>query len=112
MAAVRFPYALAPSEAAQQRDGRVGEIVEREQDRSCDGAGCRTCKRSGWIEMGGAGMVHPSVFEIVGYDPEAYTGFAFGFGLERLAMVKFGIDDIRLLFENDVRFLEQFRAAP
>ena len=78
----------------------------------CDGAGCRTCKRSGWIEMGGAGMVHPRVFEIVGYDPEAYTGFAFGFGLERLAMVKFGIDDIRLLFENDVRFLEQFRAAP
>ena len=77
----------------------------------CDGAGCRTCKRSGWIEMGGAGMVHPAVFEKVGYDAERYTGFAFGFGIDRLAMVKFGIDDIRLLFENDLRFLEQFRAT-
>jgi phenylalanyl-tRNA synthetase alpha chain len=75
----------------------------------CDGAGCRTCKRSGWIEMGGAGMVHPAVFEGVGYDSEKYTGFAFGFGIDRLAMVTFGIDDIRLLFENDLRFLEQFR---
>ncbi|HEY3174677.1 MAG TPA: phenylalanine--tRNA ligase subunit alpha [Candidatus Polarisedimenticolia bacterium] len=77
----------------------------------CDGAGCRTCKRSGWIEMGGAGMVHPAVFDVMGYDSEKYTGFAFGFGLDRLAMVKFGIDDIRLLFENDLRFLEQFRGA-
>lgn len=78
----------------------------------CDGAGCRACKRSGWIEMGGAGMVHPAVFEGVGYDSERYTGFAFGFGLDRLAMVKFGIDDIRLLFENDLRFLGQFRGTP
>ncbi|MGH9867184.1 MAG: phenylalanine--tRNA ligase subunit alpha [Candidatus Polarisedimenticolia bacterium] len=77
----------------------------------CDGAGCRTCKRSGWIEMGGAGMVHPAVFEEVGYDAEKYTGFAFGFGIDRLAMVKYGIDDIRLLFENDLRFLEQFRGG-
>ena len=77
----------------------------------CDGAGCRTCKRSGWIEMGGAGMVHPSVFEGVGYDSEAYTGFAFGCGIERIALVRFGIEDIRLLYENDVRFLEQFRSA-
>jgi phenylalanyl-tRNA synthetase alpha chain len=77
----------------------------------CDGQGCRTCKRSGWIEMGGAGMVHPAVFEEVGYDSERYTGFAFGFGIDRLAMVKFDIDDIRLLFENDLRFLEQFRGG-
>ncbi len=78
----------------------------------CEGAGCRTCKRSGWIEMGGAGMVHPAVFEGVGYDAEAWTGFAFGFGIERMAMVKFDIDDIRLLYENDLRFLEQFRGTP
>jgi phenylalanyl-tRNA synthetase alpha chain len=77
----------------------------------CNGAGCRACKQSGWIEMGGAGMVHPAVFDVVGYDSERYTGFAFGFGLDRLAMVKFGIEDIRLLFENDLRFLDQFRGA-
>ena len=77
----------------------------------CEGAGCRTCKKSGWIEMGGAGMVHPAVFAQVGYDAEIYTGFAFGFGIDRLAMVKYGIDDIRLLFENDMRFLRQFRGA-
>jgi phenylalanyl-tRNA synthetase alpha chain len=77
----------------------------------CDGQGCRTCKRSGWIEMGGAGMVHPAVFEEVGYDSERCTGFAFGFGIDRLAMVKFDIDDIRLLFENDLRFLGQFRGG-
>ena len=77
----------------------------------CDGAGCRTCKRSGWIEMGGAGMVHPAVFDGVGYDSDLYTGFAFGCGIDRIAMVKFGIEDIRLLFENDLRFLEQFRGA-
>lgn len=77
----------------------------------CSGAGCRTCKRSGWIEMGGAGMVHPAVFEGMGYDSEAYTGFAFGMGIDRIAMVKFDISDIRLLFENDLRFLEQFRGV-
>ena len=77
----------------------------------CDGKGCRTCKRSGWIEMGGTGMVHPAVFEEVGYDPEIWTGYAWGFGLDRLAMVKFNIEDIRLLFENDLRFLEQFRGG-
>ena len=77
----------------------------------CDGTGCRTCKRSGWIEMGGAGVVHPAVLEEVGYDAERWTGFAFGFGIDRLAMVKFGIDDIRLLFDNDQRFLDQFRGA-
>ena len=75
----------------------------------CGGDGCRLCKRSGWIEMGGAGMVHPNVFENVGYDTEKYTGFAFGFGVDRIAMLRYAIDDIRLFFENDLRFLDQFR---
>jgi phenylalanyl-tRNA synthetase alpha chain len=74
----------------------------------CGGAGCRTCAQTGWIETMGAGMVHPTVLENVGYDPERYTGFAFGGGYDRLAMIRFGIPDIRLLWENDVRFLEQF----
>jgi len=74
----------------------------------CGGRGCRVCKNSGWIEISGAGMVDPKVFENVGYDPEMWTGYAFGMGVERLAMIKFGIDDIRLLYDNDVRFLEQF----
>ena len=74
----------------------------------CDGRGCATCKHSGWLEMGGAGMVHPNVLKVVGYDPEAVSGFAFGLGVDRIAMLKYGIDDIRLLFENDLRFLEQF----
>ena len=76
----------------------------------CGGSGCRTCKGSGWIEIGGAGMVHPAVFEHVGYDAERYTGFAFGLGIERIAMLKHGIDDIRLFYENDHRFLSQFPA--
>jgi phenylalanyl-tRNA synthetase alpha chain len=74
----------------------------------CKGAGCRVCKHSGWIEISGAGMVNPRVFTNVGYDPEACTGYAFGMGVERIAMIKYGIEDIRLLYENDVRFLEQF----
>ncbi len=74
----------------------------------CRGEGCRVCKITGWLEVLGAGMVHPAVFEAVGYDPEAYTGFAFGLGVERIAMLKYGIDDIRLFFENDLRFLRQF----
>ena len=80
----------------------------------CDGKGsttkgpCRVCKQSGWIEIGGAGMVHPNVFTAVGYDPELYTGYAFGVGLERIAMILYGIPDIRMLYENDVRFLGQF----
>ena len=69
------------------------------------------CKRTGWIEILGSGMVHPAVFEAVGYDPERYTGFAFGMGIERLAMLKYGVDDIRLFYENDLRFLEQFPAC-
>ena len=74
----------------------------------CKGAGCSACKRTGWMEIMGAGMVDPAVFEAVGYDPERYTGFAFGMGPARIAMQRFGIPDIRLLYENDVRFLEQF----
>lgn len=74
----------------------------------CDGAGCRVCSQEGWLEILGAGMVHPQVLENVGYDPERWTGFAFGMGVERIAMLKYGIDDIRLFFENDVRFLRQF----
>ncbi len=74
----------------------------------CGGAGCRLCKQTGWIEILGAGMVHPNVLRMSGYDPTKVTGFAFGMGLERIAMLKYGIDDMRLLFENDVRFLAQF----
>ena len=75
---------------------------------SCGGAGCGTCKQTGWLEILGSGMVHPAVFEAVGYDPEQVTGFAFGLGMERVAMLKYGVDDIRLFYENDLRFLEQF----
>jgi phenylalanyl-tRNA synthetase alpha chain len=74
----------------------------------CGGGGCRVCKQSGWLEILGSGMVHPQVLRNVGYDPEEVTGWAFGMGIERVAMLKYGIDDIRLLFENDLRFLAQF----
>ncbi len=74
----------------------------------CAGEGCRLCKYEGWIEILGCGMVHPKVFEAVGYDPEKVTGFAFGLGLERIAMLRYGIEDMRLLYESDVRFLRQF----
>jgi len=74
----------------------------------CDGAGCQMCKRTGWIEIGGCGMVHPAVFEAVGYDAERYTGFAWGLGVERIAILRHQVSDIRLFFENDLRFLEQF----
>jgi phenylalanyl-tRNA synthetase alpha chain len=74
----------------------------------CGGSGCPACKRTGWIEILGCGMVDPNVFQAVGYDPEKVTGFAFGMGIDRQAMLKYGINDIRLLFENDVRFLRQF----
>ena len=74
----------------------------------CGGKGCRFCKGSGWIEILGCGMVHPHVFEMCGIDPEEYTGFAFGVGLERIALLKHEIDDMRLLYENDIRFLKQF----
>ncbi|NLN60344.1 MAG: phenylalanine--tRNA ligase subunit alpha [Deltaproteobacteria bacterium] len=74
----------------------------------CRGEGCRVCAQTGWLEILGSGMVDPEVFKNVGYDPEEYTGFAFGLGIERIAMLKYGISDIRLFFENDWRFLEQF----
>ena len=74
----------------------------------CGGSGCRFCKGSGWIEILGCGMVHPHVLEMCGIDPEEYTGFAFGVGLERIALLKYEIDDMRLLYENDIRFLKQF----
>lgn len=74
----------------------------------CGGKGCRLCKQSGWLEILGCGMVDPNVFRAVGYDPERYTGYAFGMGIERIALLRYEIDDIRLFFENDVRFLNQF----
>jgi phenylalanyl-tRNA synthetase alpha chain len=74
----------------------------------CDGAGCAMCKKSGWLEILGCGMVHPAVFEAVGYDAERYTGFAWGIGIERVAILRYQVDDIRLFYENDLRFLEQF----
>jgi len=81
----------------------------------CDGSGtnktdqpCRVCKATGWLEILGAGMIDPAVFKFVGYDPEKVSGFAFGMGVERIAMLKYGIDDIRLFFQNDLRFLRQF----
>lgn len=74
----------------------------------CDGDGCRVCKQSGWLEILGSGMIDPEVFKSVGYDPEVYSGFAFGMGLERIAMLKYGVNDLRLFFENDLRFLRQF----
>jgi phenylalanyl-tRNA synthetase alpha chain len=74
----------------------------------CGGSGCRTCSGIGWIELGGCGMVHPNVFRAVDIDPEEWTGFAFGFGIDRIAIVRHGIDDIRVLLDNDVRFISQF----
>jgi phenylalanyl-tRNA synthetase alpha chain len=74
----------------------------------CGGSGCGVCRHSGWIEVGGAGMVDPALFEFVGYDPERYTGFAFGWGLERIAVLRHGIPDLRELWRNDLRLLEQF----
>ncbi len=74
----------------------------------CNGKGCRTCQNTGWLEILGSGIVHPNVLEMGGYNPEEVTGFAFGMGVERIAMLKYGIDDMRLLYENDVRFLRQF----
>jgi phenylalanyl-tRNA synthetase alpha chain len=74
----------------------------------CGGEGCRTCKQTGWLEILGSGMVHPRVLEMSGYDPKEYSGFAFGMGVERIAMLKYGIDDIRHFYTNDLRFLKQF----
>lgn len=76
----------------------------------CKGSGCRVCKNSGWLEILGSGMIDPEVFKSVHYDPEVYSGFAFGMGIERIAMLKYGVNDLRLFFENDIRFLRQFTA--
>jgi phenylalanyl-tRNA synthetase alpha chain len=78
---------------------------------ACGGRGCGVCKQSGWLEIMGAGMVHPNVFRAAGYPDDRYTGFAFGMGIDRIAMLKYGISDIRLLYENDLRFLNQFRGV-
>jgi phenylalanyl-tRNA synthetase alpha chain len=77
----------------------------------CAGAGCRVCKQTGWLEVGGLGMVHPNVLRHCGLDPEQWTGYAFGMGIERLAMLRYGVNDLRLFFENDLRFLRQFERA-
>ena len=74
----------------------------------CAGSGCRVCSHTGWLEVLGCGMVHPEVFRHVDIDTEAYTGYAFGMGVERLAMLRYGVNDLRLFFENDVKFLQQF----
>ena len=74
----------------------------------CNGQGCRVCKQTGWLEVAGCGCVHPGVFRACGIDPERYTGFAFGFGIERLAMLRYGVNDLRLFYDNDLRFLAQF----
>jgi phenylalanyl-tRNA synthetase alpha chain len=78
---------------------------------ACRGAGCGVCGQTGWLEIMGAGMVHPNVFKAAGYPDDVYTGFAFGMGIDRIAMLKYGIGDIRLLYENDLRFLNQFRGV-
>jgi phenylalanyl-tRNA synthetase alpha chain len=75
----------------------------------CEGKGCRICKHSGWLEISGCGMVHPNVLRASGVDAERYTGYAFGAGIDRLAMLRYGVNDLRLFFENDGRFLAQFR---
>ena len=74
----------------------------------CGGSGCRTCGDTGWLEILGSGMVHPRVLEVSGYNPDEVTGYAFGMGIERIAMLKYGIDDIRLFYQNDLRFLQQY----
>ena len=96
-----LPPELLPLHRAERRGRHRLRVLRRR-------AAARSCKRTGWLEILGSGMVHPAVFEAVGYDPERYTGFAFGMGIERVAMLKYGVDDIRLFYENDLRFLEQF----
>ncbi len=77
----------------------------------CQGQGCRICKQSGWLEILGCGMVHPKVLEYGGIDPDKYTGFAFGMGVERVAMLRYNVDDLRLFFENDMKVLKQFNGV-
>lgn len=99
--AVRFrPHFFPFTEPSAEMDVECGV---------CHGKGCRSCKNTGWLEILGSGMVDPNVLKEVGIDPTKYQGFAFGMGMERVAMLKFGIDDIRAYYENDVRFLDQFK---
>src|SRR3954453_810379 len=103
-----FPYTEPSAEVDISCGNCRGTGVLPSKADGQGGGGCAMCKRTGWLEILGSGMVHPAVFEAVGYDPERYTGFAFGMGLERVALLKWGIEDIRLFYENDLRFLEQF----
>ena len=98
---------VPPKDAPNPAGGNGPVPPKLEEGRASEG-GCAMCKRTGWLEILGSGMVHPAVFEAVGYDPERYTGFAFGLGIERVALLKWGVEDIRLFYENDLRFLEQF----
>jgi phenylalanyl-tRNA synthetase alpha chain len=93
---------------ADVRASEGGRVAPKPGGTQPGEGGCSMCKRTGWLEILGSGMVHPAVFEAVGYDPERYTGFAFGMGIERVALLKWGVEDIRLFYENDLRFLEQF----
>jgi phenylalanyl-tRNA synthetase alpha chain len=105
-----FPYTEPSAELDISCAGcnGTGLVPPQPDQNQAGGGGCQICKRTGWLEILGSGMVHPAVFEAVGYDAERYTGFAFGMGIERVALLKWGVDDIRLLYENDLRFLEQF----
>jgi len=105
-----FPYTEPSAEldiSCAKCDG-AGFVSPKPGSESAGEGGCAMCKKSGWLEILGSGMVHPAVFEAVGYDAERYTGFAFGMGIERVALLKWGVEDIRLFYENDLRFLEQF----
>jgi phenylalanyl-tRNA synthetase alpha chain len=106
-----FPYTEPSAELdiSCAACGGTGLVPPKPGPTAAGEGGCAMCKRTGWIEVLGSGMVHPAVFEAVGYDPERYTGFAFGMGIERIALLKWGVEDIRLFYENDLRFLEQFR---
>jgi phenylalanyl-tRNA synthetase alpha chain len=106
-----FPYTEPSAEVdiSCASCGGTGVVAPKlDSSLSSSEGGCGMCKRTGWLEILGSGMVHPAVFEAVGYDPERYTGFAFGMGIERVALLKWGVEDIRLFYENDLRFLEQF----
>jgi phenylalanyl-tRNA synthetase alpha chain len=93
---------------AKDHPSEGGPVAPKLANGHASEGGCSMCKRTGWVEILGSGMVHPAVFEAVGYDPDRYTGFAFGMGIERVALLKWGVEDIRLFYENDLRFLEQF----
>ena len=103
-----FPYTEPSAEVDISCGACGGTGLVAVAGKAAGEGGCAMCKRTGWLEILGSGMVHPAVFEAVGYDPERYTGFAFGMGIERVALLKWGVSDIRLFYENDLRFLEQF----